>query len=403
MTVTTAEVKPRTELATTTNVAISAQPKLAIDGAAVRRYLSRLDPDAERFTLATLGDSDERKADRKKQGRTKSKEHDGAIWKIPGRVDPIHHYGTIDELLPIMQRSAEVGDGCFVAIHEGPATGERSNEVMIRPRAIVLDFDAKHGQALPSEWPLQPSLINESSPCSHHVYWLIDGETPWDLWHRLQDGVIAHFGSDRAVRDRARVLRVPGTYHLKGKPFLVREVEGSGDRQYTAAELEEAFGLLAPKPLDAQIQLPTKSRGLSISQRAMRTVAPEYEADDIEEALRKYSECLAMMHPDQLGWGRDDYNPWLLTGTAGHHATGGDKRALEIWDRWSQQGRKYDAGECRKRWKGFATNRTDKTNLGSLINLVRQTIRKQDWCPSKKPVTISVAGIDSMTSSWGWL
>jgi hypothetical protein len=52
--------------------------------------------------------------------------------------------------------------------------------------------------------------------------------------------LVADYGSDRNAQDLARVLRLPGFYHRKGKPHLVKVDEDTGKR-YARADLLKAF------------------------------------------------------------------------------------------------------------------------------------------------------------------
>lgn len=47
------------------------------------------------------------------------------------------------------------------------------------------------------------------------------------------------------------------------------------------------------------------------------------------------------------------YTNWLNVGQMLHHQFEGDFEALELWDRWSQDGAKYQANACDKKWLTF--------------------------------------------------
>lgn len=75
-------------------------------------------------------------------------------------------------------------------------------------------------------------------------------------------------------------------------------------------------------------------------------------ADDLEEQvpLARAVEVLYSINPDDL-----DYDEWVRTGQA-LHSQHGTNEALAVWDEWSQQGSRYEAGECHTRWRGFKEN-----------------------------------------------
>jgi hypothetical protein len=92
-------------------------------------------------------------------------------------------------------------------------------------RAVFADLD---GAPLDPTLEYHPSLIVESSPGRYHTYWFTE-DTPLNGFTILQKNIIRIFKSDPAVHDLPRVLRVPGFYHMKGKPFLSRVCGGSGE------------------------------------------------------------------------------------------------------------------------------------------------------------------------------
>jgi hypothetical protein len=89
-----------------------------------------------------------------------------------------------------------------------------------------------------------------------HVYWEL--ETPCtDLaaWRRCQEGIAAHFGSDRTVVNPSRIMRVAGTINYPDarkrdrgyatEPTLFRPADG---KPVTLDGMARAFGAAAPQP-----------------------------------------------------------------------------------------------------------------------------------------------------------
>jgi len=68
------------------------------------------------------------------------------------------------------------------------------------------------------------------------------------------------------------------------------------------------------------------------------------------------------------------YSEWLKVGAILHHQFGGDVEALELWDRWSQNGEKYHANACENKWRTF---KGSGATLRSLIFQVNQRERKE--------------------------
>jgi hypothetical protein len=75
-----------------------------------------------------------------------------------------------------------------------------------------------------------------------HLWFLARDANPDNYRAVVNDRLLPFFGADPAVKDLARVLRVPGFYHMKdpADPFLVRVVDRTG-AVYTESEMLEAF------------------------------------------------------------------------------------------------------------------------------------------------------------------
>jgi RecA-family ATPase len=109
------------------------------------------------------------------------------------------------------------GAGVFITINETDGAGRRGENIT-RYRAAFVDLD---GAPLPTSWPLQPSFVDESSPGKFHIYWLLHPGTDFTAWLDLQARLAAYYKGDKAMADRARVLRLVGFDHQKADPFRV--------------------------------------------------------------------------------------------------------------------------------------------------------------------------------------
>lgn len=90
---------------------------------------------------------------------------------------------------------------------------------------------------------LPPSLVVESKR-GYHVYWMLRSEDSGvenvSLWRRIQDSAAVKLDGDRACKNPSRLMRLPGSLHVKGEPFEVRVIEVN-DRVYSLADLEVEF------------------------------------------------------------------------------------------------------------------------------------------------------------------
>jgi uncharacterized protein YdaU (DUF1376 family) len=148
----------------------------------------------------------------------------------------IHFDGEISEILSAQLKTMnEKGAGIYLCVNETDGKGRKAENV-IRVRAVYADLD---GVPLEKTLPFNPTLIVESSAGKYHCYWFTD-DTPLEGFTTLQKNIIRTFGSDPAVHDLSRVLRVPGFFHNKEDPFLSKVCGGSG-LMFKYRELVEWF------------------------------------------------------------------------------------------------------------------------------------------------------------------
>lgn len=108
----------------------------------------------------------------------------------------------------LMAMSAR-GAGVFVTVAETDLCGRKAANI-VRVRALFIDAD--HGP--PSvPWHVEPSIIVDGR-AGLHAYWLVD-DCPLDAFSASQKRLAAHYGTDPAVHDLPRVMRLPGTVNRK--------------------------------------------------------------------------------------------------------------------------------------------------------------------------------------------
>ena len=196
------------------------------------------------------------------------------------------------------------------------------------------------------EFPLEPSCVVETSPGKHHRYWLVDGGWSADAQGRLDfrsvmAGMVENFGCDPQASDISRLLRVPGFWHQKGRPHLVRIVGGNSER-YTRDEIVTAFAVPLPEPA---------------------TLMPINDEDWKAEERR----VLGALHAIPANCPRHE---WLAVGMALHVATAGN--GFEIWEAWSKQVWYPDQNEAlRKAWASFK-HKDHRITLGTLFHIALQ-------------------------------
>lgn len=125
------------------------------------------------------------------------------------------------------------GYGIFVSINDFKTPQRRiANLKRVVSWAIDIDDAPKEEQVERLRNGLTPSLVVESKR-SLHAYWRAKDATLEDLdktkqaWELVQaDRLIPFYKADKNAKDIARVLRMPGFYHMKNpsEPFLVSKI-----------------------------------------------------------------------------------------------------------------------------------------------------------------------------------
>jgi hypothetical protein len=134
------------------------------------------------------------------------------------------------------------GWGIFWPVNQ--FNGPRRIENLTRIEAWAVDMDEGTKPAMSDRLrtaPLWPSLVVETRR-GYQAYWRAkDGQpTHWNAL--VLDRLVPYFGADPNARDLARILRVPGFWHMKDptQPFKVRTVYAN-EVAYTEAQLAERF------------------------------------------------------------------------------------------------------------------------------------------------------------------
>ena len=158
--------------------------------------------------------------------------------------------GSIPQLWKWVQTRQREGRGVFITVNNTDGMGRRKEDIT-RIRAVFIDNDTA-AKTWRRDTPILPHLVVESSPGKFHMYWLTDA--PSDLaFEKVMATAVAQQGADANATDISRVLRLPGTLHLKDPthPHLVRVVHRDDRPRYTKAELFAAFPPSTSDDMDA--------------------------------------------------------------------------------------------------------------------------------------------------------
>lgn len=163
-------------------------------------------------------------------------------------------FGTIHDCARWLIRKSQNGGGIYFTVNQCDGTG-RSYSTVVEATAVPLDLD---GTPLPTEWPIPPDIIVESSESRFHCYWLVEATKDLNAWANCVARFAKFYGGDPKIFDWPRVLRLPGFDHLKRDPFRVRvlkcpdptDVRLDGFGRRTLQELADAHPCEFTPPRD---------------------------------------------------------------------------------------------------------------------------------------------------------
>ena len=160
----------------------------------------------------------------------------GAKWCLRRNFD-----GSLDDVWDDLIAHQGQGWGIFAVVN----AGGRNAKAIKTVRAIYIDHD---NMALSDvKWHVEPSFVVQRDATHWHAYWLVD-DCPEEEFSLAQHRLIQHYGSDTKVHDLPRVLRIPGTVHLKGQqnPRAVTLIEMHGATKRPVAQLVAGLPELDP-------------------------------------------------------------------------------------------------------------------------------------------------------------
>jgi len=164
------------------------------------------------------------------------------LWLPPGdaKDPPAQEALTAQDYCKVYPIKLRNGWQPFVCVNAMKGQ-KRGNDELAQCRAFFLDFDSPP-ELLP--FPLPPHAIVQSRG-GQHWYWRAND--PAVIWRRTELALAMKFGADLKATDPARVLRMPGSWHLKDpeNPYLVtlQHCEHIEQPQSMGLKLVTAFGL----------------------------------------------------------------------------------------------------------------------------------------------------------------
>lgn len=311
---------------------------------AARNFLAQLDPAADRFFFQVI---DNRPTD-------------------PCHVDTRTFYGDLASVAGQLADWNRKGFGVYVTVNETVGDRRRKQDIK-RVRAVFRELDQE------DEWGwsfnIEPSLVVETSPGKRHEWFFVDGLSLLDF-EGVQRFLVHAADSDPNARDLSRVLRVPGFYHMKSEPCMVRVIKGAGVR-YTAEQITAAFPPIRfaqdKNQIDGDMEFSPAAYALVESWIA---AIPGDVVKDRDSWL-KYGVALARLGDE---WFNNDFK---------------DLR-LDLWQRLSVKAQGYENGDtgCAEKWddrlRAAADDRGRKATYKTLL-----------WAASQNGWALETSGLAS--------
>ncbi len=348
-------------------------PSRGIDKDMAKDFLAYLDPNATRFTFQFIGDGS------------------------GGRAEIFH--GTLDEAWSRVRtlNTPERQIGVFVTVNETDFRG-RASENVVRVRALFVDADGgeqvEQCRETFEEYGITPSMVVKTGRGAHY-YFLVDN-VPCDQFRDWQEKLIHRLGTDPAIKDLSRVMRLPGTLHLKSPtdPRLVQLVSaGTSVDRLTQSELSKKLGLSATVAGSSPATAPRTNENWYNAANFAEADRQRLHAlfghltgklsDGLETDLDEVRSAVAAIPPTAISTEGD----WLrLARGLAHEAAIHKEQAQQLWevlDTASRGAPGYDHEDNRRRWDRYvaeAFNNENPITIATVFDLAHKH-GWQGWSP----------------------
>jgi hypothetical protein len=287
-------------------------------------------------------------------------------------VQPANARASKDYIAALNCLYAEFDAKDFVVVTDDEAKAEQASgggklhEARERIQKRTADAEYKRYTALALVHVLalavQPSVIVASGG-GYHCYWLLaepfvlDTDETRERAVVLQRDWVTFVRGDKAAKDIARVLRVPGTLNTKyNPPRPVTFVEQDYSRLFTLDALQATLPANAPRTARTP-----KQNAPACNTDGLQPNAEHAPVDFM--AVSKAAAAMARLSTER----RDEYNGWINVGMALREL---DDVGYSMWHAWSMASPKYNVGECAGKWRTFRAGTPGGTDI-TLASLYR--------------------------------
>jgi Protein of unknown function (DUF3987) len=153
----------------------------------------------------------------------------------------------------LMDKASSEGKGLFLNTLSTDHSGKRTGANCIDPLAIIADYD--YGTEPPTDdqlirLGLPLPTVRVKSGRGHHLWWFLKEEScTKEKRNQICWEIAKSTGGDEQMKSDARLLRLPGSIHLKDpeNPKLVYIIEKNYERRYSFSDFETFLSKLPPK------------------------------------------------------------------------------------------------------------------------------------------------------------
>jgi len=227
-------------------------------------------------------------------------------------IKPEIRHGSLQNLKPWYNSQNRAGGGVFYSVNITDGIGAKEKNI-VRVRTFYTDIDGIPTRAEKDdkllelmEATLPPSAI-VSTRNGFHAYWYTKALEPNTLkgYSITNLGLANKFGGDKSVRDIARVLRLPGTLHMKNPddPYKIKVIHDLGRRfTYTEKQIRAAY----PPPRKALRPLRPEAKRMVDKPEIWGIITEDLELWNPTPGQRNMAMMLAAGVAIKFGVGKED-------------------------------------------------------------------------------------------------
>ena len=188
------------------------------------------------------------------------------VRRLPSGKSTWHMAGELIKAAESLVRDNLQGQHIYVGANTRRSRGGTKGEDVARARCLFVDFDGISPDVAENKLykaGLPTPTLTIASGHGVHAYWrLASPVSDMALWSALQQRLIAILGSDRAIHDPARIMRLPGFINHKQPIAMCRIMDSDRERIY---ELKSMISLLFCKVTESDFAAQYQaSRGKTI-------------------------------------------------------------------------------------------------------------------------------------------